>query len=334
MGLSNSEEKRKTSLSKESYLLCGLSSIKGLSGRVIEQIIDLRPFKDFPDFSRRVKISQRELGILLAAGAFEPWSMVVSEDDGQLNLFEKGKIQELKTELSVDDVLPFRKESSLNRRDQGLISLLTKSLGKRNDWNLEEIKAGDFSGLPSLGVIQARNVSSNLKDCQKCQLRKGCSGPVGMEKGKYNLMIVGEAPGREEDAQGSPFIGKAGQLLFKNLSRLNFEREDFYISNVVKCYPRGKPSLADVGNCGDYLAKEIRAVRPVAILSLGNIARLFFSGKESGVLEANGTVVWSDRFQVWIVYSIHPAMVLYHRENKGLLEESLVVFKSLVRYLV
>lgn len=325
---------RKNPLTKQNHLLCGLSSIKGLSGRVIEQIIDLRPFKDFPDFSRRVKISQRELGILLAAGAFESWRVVVSEGNGQLDLFEKGKAQELKTELSADDVLSFRKEPGLNCRDQGLISLLTKSLGKRNDWKLEEIKAGDFSGLPSLKLIQARDVESSLKDCQKCQLRKGYSGPVAMEKGRYNLMIVGEAPGREEDVQGRPFIGKAGQLLFKNMSSLNFEREDFYISNVVKCYPRGKPSPVDVENCGGYLVGEIRAVRPVAILSLGNVARFFFSGRESGVLEANGTVVWNDRFQVWVVYSIHPAMVLYQGDNKGLLEESLGVFKSLIRQLV
>ena len=164
-------------------------------------------------------------------------------------------------------------------------------------------------------------------DCYSCGLGKEGKGPVLADyiEGKARFMIIGEAPGREEESQGVPFVGKAGILLMEILNDIGLNRNQAYITNVIKCRPpdNRKPSSVEVKKCKSWLEKEIEMVRPLLILALGNTAAEFFSGQSSGILDRNASVEWNFDWGCWIVYSIHPAAVLYEADKLPLLKESI-----------
>jgi DNA polymerase len=112
--------------------------------------------------------------------------------------------------------------------------------------------------------------------CTRCKLHAlGRSQVVfGVGNPSADLMFVGEAPGADEDVQGEPFVGKAGQLLTKIIEAINLRREDVYIANVIKCRPPGNrnPEPDEVGECEPFLFRQIDAVKPKVIVALGKFA--------------------------------------------------------------
>lgn len=151
--------------------------------------------------------------------------------------------------------------------------------------------------------------------CDKCELRQQCRGPVNPSIGRYNVMVLGEAPGPEEDEKGIGFVGRAGaDVLWPEFRKYGLSPLMFHISNVVKCYP-GKtirtPGKRHIEACRPILEDEIRGLEPVVILALGNVSNQFFRGQASGISDLSGTVEWSDRYQCWICWSTHPASVLH-----------------------
>ena len=311
----------------------------GLHFRNIREIDFSQPSKKQEFFCgkmREVKFGYREkvarVGMAQTRGTADSWGGVYGnfEDESTFimvvfapDLYRTKK--RMIEELEGDDIL------ILANHHQAKSNLFIKGV-----WRLSDIRQGVFDDLNSLGLIEGTKVSFGgyLSGCQRCSLHSSCKQPVQIESGQSNLMIVGEAPGREEDKENRPFVGRTGKLLFNELKKLNFEREDFYLSNTVKCYPKGVKPLEQVSVCGEYLEMEIHKVKPIVILSLGNIPRFFFTQKKTGIIEANAQVEWNDRFQAWIVYSIHPALLLHQPGNERLLEESLGAFKNLVRQLV
>ena len=123
----------------------------------------------------------------------------------------------------------------------------------------------------SLAAIRA-----DIGDCTRCKLhtlgRKQIVFGVGNPKAE--LMFVGEAPGADEDEQGEPFVGRAGQLLTKIIEAIDLKREDVYIANVLKCRPPGNrnPEPDEVGQCEPFLFRQIDAIRPKVIVALGKFA--------------------------------------------------------------
>jgi len=113
------------------------------------------------------------------------------------------------------------------------------------------------------------------KDCAKCQLA-GTRTNVVFGEGNPNarLVFVGEAPGADEDAQGLPFVGRAGQLLTRIIEAIKLKRSDVYICNILKCRPPGNrtPSLIEIECCLPYLMKQLEAINPRIICALGNVA--------------------------------------------------------------
>lgn len=147
--------------------------------------------------------------------------------------------------------------------------------------------------------------------CDKCPLgeraKTTCVWGESVGAGRPSVMVVGEAPGHEEDANGRPFIGPSGRLLREELRLAGVE--SYYITNVVKCLSAGPPKPASVKACLPYLEEEIAAVRPTCILLLGNTPLRAIVGPGS-VTEYAGREVWSDKYQCWIVPLPHPAYVL------------------------
>jgi DNA polymerase len=127
---------------------------------------------------------------------------------------------------------------------------------------------------------------------------------------RATLMLIGEGPGADEDAQGEPFVGRAGQLLNKILEAINFHRADVYICNIVKCRPPNnrKPEPEEIGECFPYLRKQISLVQPKAILCLGLTAAQSLLKTTEGLGKLRGRVMTYEGIPVMVTY--HPAALL------------------------
>lgn len=124
---------------------------------------------------------------------------------------------------------------------------------------------------------QARldEIRADIGDCKRCRLCEQRTHIVfGVGNPRAELMFVGEAPGRDEDLKGEPFVGRAGQLLTKIIEAMKFKREDVYIANVVKCRPpeNRNPAPDEIATCEPYLLRQIETIQPKAIVGLGNFA--------------------------------------------------------------
>ena len=152
-----------------------------------------------------------------------------------------------------------------------------------------------------------------IEACHRCHLRdEGGLGPV-LSTGPADapLMIVGEGPGRVEDDYGGPLIGPSGQLLDKALASVGITRDHVYVTNIVKCRPRGNrtPTIEEGHFCGSiWLAEEIRQVKPKVIIGLGKVALRFFLGRDAGIVRSRGH--WIDYHGIPVMPTFHPAYLL------------------------
>ena len=145
-----------------------------------------------------------------------------------------------------------------------------------------------------------------VESCTRCRLAQGRQKTVfGSGNPNADLMLIGEAPGAEEDKQGLPFVGAAGDLLTKIIQAMELRREDVYIANVLKCRPPGNrdPQPDEVAACRGYLEKQIDLVQPRVIAVLGRIAAQTLLGNESPIGQMRGQ---------WYRIRGIPAMVTYH----------------------
>lgn len=184
-------------------------------------------------------------------------------------------------------------------------------------WTYEELVACEIDGIDADLLRDRRYRNTDVNDCEKCDLRKECSKPVLPSTGKYNIMIIGEAPGRTEDQLQKGFMGDAGNILWKEIGKYDYERRDFNITNVCKCWPSNTktPTKEHIEMCRPWLEEEIETIKPIMILALGNTNIKFFTGEESGIKTKNGTTEWSEKYKTYISYCIHPASVIYEPMN-------------------
>ncbi len=147
--------------------------------------------------------------------------------------------------------------------------------------------------------------------CMKCPLGSTRTKFVfGVGNPRATLMLVGEAPGADEDAQGEPFVGRAGQLLNKILEAIHFKREDVYICNILKCRPPGnrKPAPEEVARCLPYLQKQVELIRPKVILCLGLTAAENLLQTTESLGNLRGRVLRYEGIPLMVTY--HPAALL------------------------
>lgn len=147
--------------------------------------------------------------------------------------------------------------------------------------------------------------------CVKCPLGHTRTKFVfGVGDPHADIMCIGEAPGADEDAQGEPFVGRAGQLLNKILEAIGFKREDVYICNLLKCRPPGNrdPESSEVETCTPYLWKQIELIRPKIILALGRLPGQFLLKTNDGLSKLRGKV--HDLHGIKLIVTYHPAALL------------------------
>lgn len=155
-------------------------------------------------------------------------------------------------------------------------------------------------------------LEAETKRCKKCgELARSRQNVVfGVGDPRTELMFIGEAPGADEDEQGEPFVGRAGQLLTKIIEAMGLKREEVYIANVLKCRPpQNRPPLPDeTANCLPYLQKQIEMIRPKVIVALGATALRTLLDIQIGITKMRGN--WYTYRDIPIMPTFHPAYLL------------------------
>ena len=157
-----------------------------------------------------------------------------------------------------------------------------------------------------------KTLEADAKGCRKCTELARCRKSVvfGVGNRQTELMFIGEAPGADEDEQGEPFVGRAGQLLTKIIEAMGLKREEVYIANVLKCRPpNNRPPLPDeTANCLPYLLRQIDLIQPKVIVALGATALLALLDVQIGITKMRGN--WYTFHNVPIMPTFHPAYLL------------------------
>ena len=183
-------------------------------------------------------------------------------------------------------------------------------------------------------LLQLRldELSERIQQCTQCPLHHSRTQAV---PGKGNLtadvMIIGEAPGREEDECGQPFVGAAGRFLDRMLTDHGLDRQDFFITNIVKCRPpkNRTPHKVEIDTCVPlYLSKQIALVNPVMILLLGGVAAKQFLGIKR-INEARGRVIEHEQRHYIVGY--HPAASFYRQDIAAKIQEDFALLAQAVR---
>jgi uracil-DNA glycosylase len=174
-----------------------------------------------------------------------------------------------------------------------------------------------------------------VADCRKCPLHETRTKTVfGAGNADADLMFVGEAPGAEEDRQGLPFVGRAGQLLNEMLVEIGLTREDVFICNVLKSRPPGNrdPQPDEIKACEPYLWEQVRLIEPRVVCTLGNFATKLLSGSQTGITKVRGTpqVHQLGVRTVYLLPLFHPAAALRTPSVKQILREDFATIPDLI----
>lgn len=183
----------------------------------------------------------------------------------------------------------------------------------------------DFQKADSIEILY-----SMIKECKKCPLGKTRNKFVyGVGNPDAHAMLIGEAPGADEDAQGEPFVGRAGKLLNDILKAINLNREDVYIANILKCRPPGNrdPQPLEMETCILYLHKQIELIKPKIILCLGRVAANGLLNKKLSLGDLRNNIYEFNKTKVMVTY--HPAALLRNPNWKRGCWEDVQKFKKL-----
>lgn len=171
--------------------------------------------------------------------------------------------------------------------------------------------------------IPLNELCEQVSACHKCPLAEGRTQTVfGEGNPNARVLIIGEAPGRNEDLQGVPFVGAAGKKLDALLEITGLDRErDVFIANVLKCRPPSNrdPKVEEIEMCSPFLREQTRTIDPQVIVTLGNFATKFILKTEVGITQLHGKVQHAGKFTVFPIY--HPAAAIYDRKKQVALEE-------------
>ncbi|HEY5674610.1 MAG TPA: uracil-DNA glycosylase [Malonomonas sp.] len=206
-----------------------------------------------------------------------------------------------------------------------LISQCRETLTDLTEWGFETVASPELDALPVCpvgpGVSPAAatvcraetlaELATRLQDCTRCSLCKERQQVVfGVGNPQADLVLVGEAPGREEDEKGFPFVGEAGQLLDRILFAMKLSREDVYICNVIKCRPprNRDPQEDEIAACEQFLKLQLAAIRPRLIVTLGRFATQTLLQSKDPISQLRGH--WHEYEGIPVMPTFHPAFLL------------------------
>lgn len=211
---------------------------------------------------------------------------------------------------------------NLSRRQQETLRLMGIDVWVHRD-TVMETPAGAPAPVmePETGDRETvwRDLEEQVNNCTRCELYKTRTRPVfGVGNRRAELMVIGEAPGAEEDRQGEPFVGRAGKLLNAMLEAVGFHREDVYIANILKSRPpkNRDPGPEEVDACEPYLKKQIELVNPGLILALGRVAAQNLLKVDTPIGRMRGKCYEYPEPRVPVVVTYHPAYLLRSPREK------------------
>ena len=182
--------------------------------------------------------------------------------------------------------------------------------------------------------VALEEIEAVLGDCHLCQLYQSRHNIVfGVGNPHARVMFIGEAPGRNEDLQGEPFVGAAGEDLNGILSLAGLKREDVYIANVLKCRPPGNrnPRPEEVLACSPFLREQTRTIDPEVIVTLGKFSTQFILKTQMGISRLHGHAYKAGKYLVFPIF--HPAAALYDGAKREALENDFVTLKEVLQML-
>jgi uracil-DNA glycosylase, family 4 len=190
-----------------------------------------------------------------------------------------------------------------------------EELDRKNQPLLVNLEAG--SGLSADEESEWERLIQQILNCHFCPLFKNRTQAVPGEGNRHaRLMFVGEAPGRDEDLQGRPFVGRAGQLLTKIIKAMGLERSEVYIANVIKCRPpeNRTPKPEEIKACSPYLIKQINLIKPKVIVALGKVATDFLLPGGKSMSELRGK--FAEFSGIPVMPTFHPSYLVRNEGNK------------------
>jgi uracil-DNA glycosylase family 4 len=194
------------------------------------------------------------------------------------------------------------------------------------DIGVDSLTVGASSGRPAAPAVPLQesqpmmtleSIREEIGDCQRCKLARTRTNIVfGSGNPNAELVFVGEAPGSDEDQQGLPFVGRAGQLLTKIIESINLKREDVYICNVLKCRPpeNRNPDPEEVATCNPFMKRQLAAIKPKIVCCLGTFAAQTVLQTVAPISKLRGKFFDMDGIRV--IATFHPAYLLRSPEKK------------------
>lgn len=196
-----------------------------------------------------------------------------------------------------------------------------------NETPAEKIETANLSAAPARSVLLAdaetsvrpsmekqwEMLAKKVSHCQQCELHKTRSNTVfGVGNHAANCLVIGEAPGADEDRQGEPFVGRAGKLLDEMLFALGFKREQIFIANILKCRPPNNrdPRSEEVMSCNPFLQQQIKLIMPKVILSVGRISTQNLLNTKETIGRLRGKMHYFGEQKIPLIATYHPAYLL------------------------
>jgi len=202
-------------------------------------------------------------------------------------------------------------------KSRQLLDQLEEELRFFSDLGVDFVSPAAAKVRPKALLLHA--LEEKVLSCRLCPLAATRKLAVPGE-GSYDsrLMFVGEAPGADEDVQGRPFVGRAGQLLTKIIEAMGFRRDEVYITNIVKCRPPDNrtPLHPEIQSCRGYLLVQIEAIAPKIIVTLGKVATNFFLPSAAGMSALRGT--FHRHGEILVMPTFHPSYLIRNEGDKGL----------------
>jgi len=185
--------------------------------------------------------------------------------------------------------------------------------------------------MAGLRCASLEDLADHIGDCHRCPLGYTRNRLVfGVGAPGAQVMLIGEAPGKNEDLTGEPFVGSAGRFLDELLAHAGLERTDVYITNVVKCRPPGNrnPAPIEIATCAPFLAEQLRLVGPRVVVTLGNFATRSVLATDAPITTLRGTLQSVSGVDVLPVF--HPAAAIYDRAKRDVLAADFELLRDLL----
>ena len=178
------------------------------------------------------------------------------------------------------------------------------------------------------------DLRKTISKCEQCNLYKTRNKTVfGSGPSNSKIMIIGEAPGKDEDEQGEPFIGRAGKLLDAFLQSIDLSREKVFITNTVKCRPpdNRNPSLDELNHCSSFLTSQINAIKPKVLILLGKVAANNLLENDSPMSDLRQKRLFIDKYDAPVIVFYHPAYILRSPLKKSEVWEDLKYLNNILK---